>query len=201
MDISWYSVTVTTYGLTLLLGLAFYRFQSIHEFVASLISKEAAHIFDAVYTIITLLLFFISLELTLIIVVSNAMGEYSDWSLLRRLFSVFGLFIFFIIAVHIVGYCFSGYLHEKFGDNSWPKILDYPYYLIGAFAIGYVVYEFYKPDGISIYMLRWQVMLGIILLSLKIFKVSYDVFPTRYFRHTSGRFRVLLSGQEILKRN
>jgi hypothetical protein len=104
-------------------------------------------------------------------------------------------------AIHFLGYCFSGAFHSlssKYaGLSLWPKILDYPYYALGSYLLIGILANLYKQEEAGIVLSEMEVMFGVYLLNLKIFKTSYEVFPESWFRHRVGWVRDPFTKTEI----
>ena len=97
--------------------------------------------------------------------------------------------------VHIFGYCFAGLLHRLVG-KLWPKGIDYIYYIFGAAVLVLILARIYEEQGLLAEATRAQVVAGVYLFSLKLFKTSYELFPNK-FKWTDGWIRDPFFGRVI----
>jgi len=97
--------------------------------------------------------------------------------------------------VHIFGYCFAGLLHWFWG-KLWPKGIDYVYYFFGTAVLLLILAKIYGEQGLLDEATRAQVVAGVYLFSLKLFKTSYELFPDK-FKWTEGWIRDPFFGRVI----
>ena len=85
------------------------------------------------------------------------------------------LFVFSFLVIHVLGYSFAGFLNKT---QYWPKAIDYPYYFFGSFILVMVMANLYKETDLVTLASRVEVIAGVYLFNLKLFKTTYELFPT-----------------------
>jgi hypothetical protein len=98
--------------------------------------------------------FFVGMLLLSAILIDEAMSSNPDWIsaaswsdhglFAYRVLCVFGSFLFALISLHSLLYCFGGWI-KKTMRILWPKGIDYVYYLFAALLLLTVVAEIYDP--------------------------------------------------------
>jgi len=107
------------------------------------------------------------------------------------------LFASSLAFVHIFAYSFAGLLHRwPLGGKLWPKGIDYVYYVFGAAVLVLVLANIYEQKSLLAEAARAEVVAGAYLLSLKLFKTSYELFPEK-FKWTGGWIRDPFFGKVI----
>lgn len=108
--------------------------------------------------------------------VHTALARTSGHTFFQVVIAFAYLFVLAALFVHAFCYCFSGLLH-RVGGRLWPKGIDYIYYVFGALALILIAANIFEEKALVADAIRGEILGGIYLFNLKIFKTSYDLFP------------------------
>ena len=103
----------------------------------------------------------------------------SDFDSLLILLGI--LFVSSAVFIHFLGYCFSGVLNKwPFEGVLWPKSFDYIYYICAFVLLITIAAGLYDLNDFVTSISKTEIIIGVYLLNLKIFKTSYELFPNKY---------------------
>ena len=104
-------------------------------------------------------------------------------------------FSMILIVTHFLAYVFGGKLHQRF-SKSWPKYIDFLYYIFGAAFVFIAIKEISAPNDI-VKVSPFQAISALVLFGLKLTKTSAELFDffnpegADYYRGIGGRLKTL----------
>jgi hypothetical protein len=87
-------------------------------------------------------------------------------------------------SLHILFFYFGGFIRSAMerhiSARSWPKIIDYLYYSIGALFLLFLLFEYGGSGASNGLKLATQIVSGTFLLNAKLIKTSIEIFPEKF---------------------